>query len=64
MSAWKMVSLSPVNHEKTFMTMPCSILAAALSVTTPSGETVCRVTPPDLPADAVIETTNLTGGVA
>ena len=46
------------------MTIPCSILAAALSVTTPSGETVCRVTPPDLPADAVIETTNLTGGVA
>ena len=46
------------------MTIPCSILAAALSVTTPSGETVCRVTPPSLPADAVIETTNLTGGVA
>lgn len=46
------------------MTIPCSILAAALSVTTPSGENVCRVTPPSLPADAVIETTNLTGGVA
>ena len=46
------------------MTIPCSILAAALSVTTPSGEAICRVTPPDLPADAVIETTNLTGGVA
>jgi len=46
------------------MTIPCSILAAALSVTTPSGETVCRVTPPNLPAGAVIETTNLTGGVA
>ncbi|MBP5319897.1 MAG: glycoside hydrolase family 97 catalytic domain-containing protein [Kiritimatiellae bacterium] len=46
------------------MMILCSLLAATISVTTPSGEPVCRVTPPDLAADTVIETTNLTGGVA
>ena len=45
------------------MTIPL-LLASALAVTAPDGAVVCRVTPPSLPADAVIETTNLTGGVA
>ena len=45
------------------MTLPL-ILASALAVTAPDGAAVCRVTPPDLGADARLETTNLPGGVA
>ena len=45
------------------MTLPL-VLASALAVTAPDGAAVCRVTPPDLGADARLETTNLPGGVA
>ena len=45
------------------MTLPF-LLASALAVTAPDGAAVCRVTPPDLGADARLETTNLPGGVA
>ena len=46
------------------MTMPISILAAAISVLAPNGDVLCRVTPPDPGPDATIESTNLVGGVA
>ena len=45
------------------MTLPL-LLASALAVTAPDGAAVCRVTPPDLGADARLETTNMPGGVA
>ena len=41
-----------------------AIVFATISVMAPNGAEVCRVKPPDCGADAVVETTNLTGGVA
>ena len=38
--------------------------AATFRVAAPDGSAVCTVTPPDYGAGAVLETTNLTGGVA
>ena len=42
--------------------LPC--LFAAIAVASPDGPSVCRVTPPTCGAGVVVETTNLTGGVA
>ena len=40
------------------------LLAAAMTVVSPDGTKVCSVTPPEVGADARVETTNLVGGVA
>ncbi len=44
--------------------MLSGILTLAVAILGPTGEKVCEVTPPDYGADAIVETTNLTGGVA
>lgn len=41
-----------------------SFVLAAISVATPDGLKVCGVTPPECGAVAVVETTNMTGGIA
>ena len=46
------------------VTVSLAAAAAAFRVVAPDGSTVCMVTPPDYGAGAVLETTNLTGGVA
>ena len=45
-------------------TISLAASAATFRVAAPDGSAVCTVTPPDYGAGAVLETTNLTGGVA
>ena len=46
------------------VTVSLAAAAATFRVAAPDGSTVCTVTPPDYGAGAVLETTNLMGGVA
>ena len=46
------------------MSMTSLLAAAAVAVMGPSGEKVCEVTPPELPAGVVVETTNVAQAVA